>query len=277
MKWVITSNDELIPEWLSSNINIECPYCGAPIENGYNIYDECTRRRCSNKQCVKMIGERIGEMCTLLGYAGVKGGIGLQYASTHNLSSHFEAIPLLYKEEKPKVSLAMFLRCACIYGINTEFDNIAGTYSTVEELLNNYKGKHLSTLLKYKDLLLSGEKYFEIVGAKKLEKKYDTLVTGDIVITGVIPGFADRDKFVYYVNALYKGLVMFGYSRSKRKTGLYCCIAEDKGSMTGKIQEARAGGYPVYTVAEFFNSVNNDIVNAGGGDSLNEIIKERRK
>lgn len=277
MRWILANKDELVPVWLAGNLNTECPYCGSPIENGYNDYGDCTRRRCSNNKCVKMIGERIGEMCKILGYAGVKGGIGTQYATSNNLTSHFDAIPLLYKESKPKVTLAMFLRCACIYGIDSEFDSIAGTYSSVTELFDNYKGKYLDTLLEYKDMLLNGEKYFEIVGAKKLERKYDTVVTGDIVITGVIPGFADRDKFVHYVNALYKGLVMFGYSKSKRKTGLYCCIAEDKLSATGKIQEALAGGYPIYTTAEFFNSVNRDIVNAGYADCLNEIIRERRK
>ena len=55
MKWVLSSEDSSMPEWLRTNLNGVCQYCGSPIENGYNDAGECTRRRCSNKKCPKIM------------------------------------------------------------------------------------------------------------------------------------------------------------------------------------------------------------------------------
>lgn len=276
MKWVLSSEDSSMPEWLRTNLNEVCQYCGSSIENGYNDAGECTRRRCSNKKCPKMMGEKIGRMCEILNVPNIRGGNGVRLVNDYRLQSHFEAIPIIYNQSKPRVVLSTFLRCACIYGIDSEFDSIAGTFSTVSEMFNNYRGKYLSVLEECKDELLSGEQYFDIVQPEQVEKKYPTVIYGDIVITGVLPGVSDRDKFVGIVNKMYKGLTAFGYSKSKRKTGLYCCIAQDKNTTSGKANDARDNGFPVLTVDEFFKKLNSDISRAGYDWCLEEIAKERR-
>lgn len=275
MEWFRMSQDTRLPDWLKKNLNETCPICGSEIENGYNKNGECTRRRCTNDECLAMIAERIGKMCDLLGIKGIKSGIGLQYAKTHNMKSHFEAVPLIVRDGKPRITLSMLLRCCFLYGIDAECDAIASHYSSVSEMLNEYNGKHKQLLLENHSKLLEAEKYFDIIKIERQEKKFDSVVFGDIVITGEIPGFANRDTFVPLVNKFYRGLVEFGYSRSRRKTGLYCCIAQDKSATTGKVQDAKEGGFPIYTVEEFFRSVNKRIVDAGYGDCLREIGKKK--
>lgn len=275
MQWVSVREDTRLPDWLKKNINEVCPTCGSVMENGYNENGECTRRRCSNYSCPSMVGERIGKMCSILSQQGIKGGIGTQMAINNRLTSHFQAVPLIFKDGKPQISLATYFRCGCIYGIDADFDDIVGTANTVSEVMSRYNGKYLSVLKEHEEELLLGEQYFDIIGIEAVEKKYSPVLFGDIVITGQIPGVKNRDNFVGLVNRMYQGLTAFGYSKSKRKTGLYCCIAEDKSTGTGKINAALEGGYPVYTSAEFFNKVNSDIREAGCEESLMQIWRER--
>lgn len=276
MQWVNTNVDSLMPEWLRTNLNEVCQYCGSPIENGYNEAGECTRRRCSNKSCPEMVGQRIGRMCEILNVPSIRGGTGSRMVREYRLQSHFDAIPIIFNGTKPRALLSTFLRCACIYGIDSEFNAIAGDATSISEMFEKYHGKYRYLLEEYKEELLLGETYFDIVKPEQIEKKYPTVIHGDIVITGVIPGVSDRDRFVGMVNKMYKGLTAFGYSKSRRKTGLYCCIAQDKNTTSGKANDARDNGYPVLTVDEFFKKLHADIQATGYGWCLEEIAEERR-
>lgn len=271
MNWVTHEDDINLPAWLRDSLPSKCSYCGSELLNGYNEAGECTRRVCSNKSCRGTVGARIGQMCDMLGISGVKSGIGTRLATDHRLANHFQAVPLLVSE-KPKISLAKLFKIAFIYGLDSEFDRICTPYSSVTEFFNDYRGLYYNMLLGYKDLLLEGEKYFDIQGIDMSWKKYDSVVSGCIVIHGEIPGFDNRDTFVGSVNRTYCGLTAFSYSKSARKTGLYCCISQDKFATSKKTSEALANGFPVYTVSEFYQSVNQKICDLGHRDELMELI-----
>lgn len=274
MLWLKQSEDYLMPDWLKSQLPDTCPECGAIIYNGYNKDNECTRRIDSNEQCPRVLAARIAYMCELMEVPGIKEGNSYKIVREHQLTNYFDAIPIIFKE-KPKIHLSMLFRFAFIFGINDEFDLICKDYVTVDEVLNNYNGKYKKELSDKRELLKYGESKFEIIKPYKQDTTFSPVVGGVVVITGSIPGFEDRADFIPVVNSMFLGLTNFSYSPSKRKTGLFCCISQDKSITTGKVQDAKACGAPIYTKDEFMAEVMSRIKAAGYFEEYVKVFQER--
>lgn len=249
MRWVEQNHDELFPGWLAETLPGICPECGSPILNGYNEYDECTRRRCSNPQCIGNVSAKIAKMCDTLGIAGIREGKAKKMIKENRLKSHWEAIPILY-DNKPELTLLLFLKCCFIYGLDSELASIADGFDTVEDMLQKYNGKYYSTLHEYEDTIREGLKYVVI---KKIDDGfiYNPVIVGEVNITGVVADYKDREEFIANINHIFRGLVRLKYTNSKRKTGLLACIASDKKASSGKIASAVEGGLPIMTPDEF--------------------------
>lgn len=249
MRWVEQSKDNLFPDWLSKDISNKCPECGSEMVNGYNEYDECTRRRCSNPQCIGNISAKIAKMCETLGVAGIREGKAKKMVIENRLKSHWEALSVLY-DNKPALTPLLFLKCCFIYGLDSELSAIAEGHDSIEGILKNYKGRHYQTLHEYEDTINEGLKYVTI---EKVANGfiYSPVIIGEVNITGIVPGYKDREEFIATINYIFRGLVRIKYTNSRRKTGLIACITIDKTATTGKIASAIEGGIPVLTPDEF--------------------------
>ena len=60
-------------------------------------------------------------------------GKGMQIVRDYALKSHFEAVPIIFKE-KPTISLYQLLRISFIRGVDTQWDNICDCNSSIDEL-----------------------------------------------------------------------------------------------------------------------------------------------
>lgn len=275
MIWVKTSEDERLPGWLKKELRETCEVCGTPILNGYNERGECTRRKCTNDNCPKALGVRVGALCTALNYSGIKDANGYSLVQQYQLKSHFDVVPILFKD-KPKVRLPQLFRLAFIYGVDSEFDSICHGYQTPEEVFNGYNGKYKEVIEEKREDILHAAKYFDIVLPTQVKQEYKPVLFGTVVITGEVNGVSHRDTFIPAINKKFKGLTALGYSKSKRKTGLYCCISEDKAASTGKVAEAVAAGAPVLTSNEFIIKVIQDLVDLGYSNEVQAILEEGR-
>lgn len=271
MRWIMQKDDELLPLWLSEVLPSKCTECGAEILNGYNEYDECTRRRCSNPKCIGNISSKIAKMCDILGIVGIKEGKAKKMVREYGLSNHWEILPILY-DNKPELPLLLFLKCCFIYGIDSELRSISDGYDSIEDMLKCYRGKYYSILHEYEEVINEGSKYVTI---EKVNNGfiYNPVIVGEVNITGIVPGYKDREDFISSINYIFKGLVRLKYTNSKRKTGLLACIASDKKSATGKISSAIDGGIDIMTPDEFRAYIMQIISNTEEGKQFIEKLR----
>lgn len=250
MVWMKQSEDDKIPLWLKQNLDSHCK-CGTEKENYYNERGECTGRRCPNKQCPYTLAQRIADMCQILKVDGIKEGKGMQIVRDYALKSHFEAVPIIFKE-KPTISLYQLLRISFIRGVDTQWDNICDCNSSIDELIQNYNGKHKYLLIENYQELKYGESFFYILKPEK--KKCETLISGNVMISGNIRGFENRDDFIHAINYVSKGLVDIKV-KGKRKTNIMCLIQEKDEPNRGKAECALEYGIPIMTPEEFKNYI----------------------
>lgn len=274
MKWLLQSEDTIMSSWLKACVDTECPTCHSPIANGYNDKNECTRRICTNAECPRTIAARIADMCVLLGIDGIKEGMGYKLVKDHKLTNWFDAIPKICIE-KPKITLAMLFKLSFIFGMNEEFDTLCDECTTVEQAINKYHGVNEKELKSKQELLEYGFTKFEIIQPHKVDKVFSPVIGGLVVITGEVPGYDNRDNFIPIVNAMFLGLTNFTYAKNRRKTGLFCCISQDKSASTGKVEDARDSNKPIYTKNEFMAVIINKIKEAGKFEEYIKVYNER--
>jgi len=274
MIWYHHDVDSNLPEWLRAPLQSECEFCGHPIENGYNDKTVCTRRRCTNPNCIGVEAAKASYIITELGIKGIKEKTAYKIMRENGVSKCYDIIPIVLKE-KPRVSLPQLFKFGFIFGLDSECSIICKDCNSVQEVYDTYKGNKLPKLLEVKEDLLYAEQFFTLKSKLKANKRFSPILFGCVVITGEIPAMeGERDKFVGCINYMYMGLTNFSYSRSKRKTGLYCCISEDKNAYTGKAAYAREAGVPVYTSGEFIESINKQIIEKGLWEEFQEAYQE---
>lgn len=258
--WIRSEMDTNIPEWLRNNIRTECS-CGAPIENYYNDDGHCTSRRCSSSICPNKLAARSAAMLTLLGVEGIKDGKSRQIIVANGLKSHFEVIPYVFTNGKPKISLAMYMKVCFIPGYSDTWSKVCQDYSSPEEFVKNYDGQYSNVVAEYKDIILDNAKYFQF--KEKTVYEYDAVITGTVMLTGSIDGFANRNTLIIGLNKLCKGYVRLSISESVRKTGIMALIRQDGPSVTPKLTIARETGVPVMTPEEFRQFIVDTLIEKG--------------
>lgn len=247
MGWIKQSDDTYMPIWLKANLSATCSTCGAEKENFYNARMECTNRRCSNPKCPKVLAQRIADMCEFLKVPGIREGKGLQLVQNYDLQSHFEAIPHIFSE-KPKMSLASFMRIAFIPGIDSKWEDVCGSCTSVDELYEKCGDKYKPIIATYISELRKGETFVEITRVRGL--KYEPLIWGNVMLSGNIRGFNPREQFVAAVNVASQGLISLKVV-GKRKTDVMCLIQEADEPHRGKYECAIQNGIPIMTPTEF--------------------------
>lgn len=247
MGWVKHTEDKNIPEWLKSNLKSHC-ICDTEKENYYNDDGNCTSRRCPNKQCPLTLSQKISAMCDVLGVKGVAEGIGMKLVIEKKLTTHFDAIKYIFTE-KPIITLYQLLRITFIEGVDTKWEAVCGSYSSVDELVEGYNGDLRHLILENLDEIKYGESCVEIF--KPVKKQFEPLIRGTVVLSGHFKGFEDRNNFIRGINHFSKGLIDLSISEYKRKTGIICVIQEKDEPIRGKAEAAIEAGIPIKTPDEF--------------------------
>ena len=249
MGWIKHTEDTNLPEYLRKNLNAMCSYCGTEKENYYNDEGRCTNRRCPNKQCPGTLGRKIAEMCDILKWEGVGEGTGRRLVHEHKLTSHFEAIPLLVKSDtKPKISLSTLFRLTFIEGIDRRWEETCKEYKSVSDMLSRYKGRYYEQMMQNKDELLYGEKFFTI--ETPVAKTFKPIISGNVMISGSIKGFNERNSFISALNLAGDGLIELSVV-GKRKTDVMALIQEADSPNQGKAACAIENGIPIMTPDAF--------------------------
>lgn len=264
-EWVLQKEDITLPEWLTSKLPATCG-CGGDMENFYNNAGRITARRCSNPQCPYMMAEKIVGMCDILQVKGVGSKVAYKLIKDNNLQSHFEALPYIFTEGKPEVSLYDFLRMCFIQGIDTSWSAVSNKYSDILEVYENYDGEYRNVLEANKDMILQGAEFVSFKTGWK--PKYDAVVEGIVMISGNLKGFDNRNSFIYAINKASNGLIRIAVSESKRKTGVMALIQEATTPNRGKAECALQNNIPIMTPSEFVSYTSR---------LLNERLKQKKE
>lgn len=260
MPWIKRSEDKILPYWITDNLQKDCPYCGSPILNYYNSKDECTNSQCSNQYCSGIVASKIADMCSVLDISGIKFKKALEMVrGTELIKSHFDAVPYLVKGEKMKITLATLFRISFIEGIDTKFEDICYRYSSVKEFFERYNGNYEQLLLHYKDILLEGEKKFDILPAQSEDWKiYEPVLTGSVVMTGTFPTLKKRESAITIINKRYQGLVNLRVSNTAN-LNILACIKEPVAPVRGKAKFCYDNNIPVLSLKEFIIFIDNKV------------------
>lgn len=253
MGWIKHSEDKNLPEYLKINLPTYCIHCGTEKLNYYNSDNRCTNRKCPNPVCSGTLGRKIAEMCDILKWEGIGDNTGRKLVLSNKLTNHFDAIPFIYKhEQRPNISLGTLFRLAFIEGIDKRWEDICNPYGSVTEVLEKYKGEYAHVIQENKELLLYGEKFFDIKQPDK--QTYKPVIIGNVMISGTIKGFNDRNSFIAGLNMAGDGLISLRVV-GKRKTDVMALIQEADSPNQGKAECALENGIPIMTPEEFKNMV----------------------
>lgn len=144
----------ILPSSLRGYIDEVCPDCNLPIV----MNEILTYRRCGNPRCKLHMAERADRMFKYLGVKGIGPKTALLMLKMNSSSSHFDLIPLVFKEGKPKVYLYEIALMASIDGLGDEAQellsgfNSFSTYHASEGIKHPLIINNISTLKKAEEL-----------------------------------------------------------------------------------------------------------------------------
>ena len=264
----------LIPDWLKSEIgDRKCEYCGETYHVGLSPNGQrVTQLYCPNQKCPGTVAMKMVFVWEVLGVDGIKFGRSMELIRTRCLTNHLDAVPIVAKD-KPKVTLATFMRLQCIKGIDSGWYDVCSKMESFEELITNVSVLHAIDGYTTVEELKRTKEYFEIVYPTKME--FSPKVHLTVMITGDILGLSNREDFIAVMNMKYKGLLDLRYSKSKRKTGINALIKEQQSATTGKVTTAIEAGIPIYTPKEFIIRVDNMIKEAATEDEYAAVHQRK--
>lgn len=238
----------LIPDWLKEELEENCPFCGTEYQVGYSPNNSrVTKHYCPNKECPATLAMKMSFVWTILGVDGIKYGKSLELVKTHKIRKHLDGIPYILKDV-PDIDVVTFMRLNCIQGVDGTWGSICAGKETLQEVIDTPSAQRFLTPDDVEDVM-SASKYFNIIFPKK--QKYESVLKITIMMTGDIMGLESRELLVMALNEKYKGLLELGYSKSKRKTGVYALVKEDNSPVTGKVTTAIESGIPIMNPSEF--------------------------
>lgn len=250
---LLRSEDDLLPDWLKENLSMNCDVCGSPLVDYYNEDYRCTNTCCSNPACPSLLASRANFVCSMLGTKGIGYATLLQYFKQHpEYKTHMDVLYLF--STKPKVTVAQYLRIACLKGIDSQWENICLKVGgrNFSEFYERYKGgKYFSLLEENAELL---QKYSSLVEfpAPEFSTSQETIYI-TIMITGTPIGFASKEQFINKLNQLMQGRIVLIHQATKRQTGVDYLIREPGSTTRGKVEAALRGGIPIVTSQEFIS------------------------
>lgn len=246
--WVKQKNDDCMPAWLKEALPEECD-CGGDMENFYNPNGSMTARRCSNVKCPHLLAKRVVGLCKTLDIKGVGEATALKTIRDYGCASHFEAFTKLFPNTKIKMRLPEYLKVCFIKGVSTMWEGEAEGYEDLNEFLVGYDGKFRKYLDDGMEDIKAGARYVEFI--KTWKPEFDAVVTGTVMISGVIRGFENRNDFIKALNNAMHGFVRIGVAPRVRKTGIMALIQEADTPNRGKAKCALENDIPIMTPYEF--------------------------
>lgn len=264
-------NDELLPEWLKSNISSSCPACGAYMMNYYNDYEQCTNRRCSNKYCPAMLAKRAVGMFTILGLKGVGYETALKVIRNNKLKSHVDVIGFIL-DDILTIPLHKFLRLMEFERVDTAWEHICmeGDYYTLDDLFSRYNGEYKYVLNDNQSELYRCATFFNFSKPKVKKVANEPIQTLRIMITGTPVGYATKESYVETLNMKLQGIIKIIHVPHARKTNVDALIRESGSTTKGKYTAALEAGIPILT-SEEFNAVLTYIIE----EEVNRINKRK--
>jgi hypothetical protein len=228
---------ERIPEWLGNALPNECQ-CGCPILNN----EDLTFRWCMNPTCYYHMQHKGDEMFKHLNVKGIGPATCLAGLRRFKLKNHFELLPRILGEVKPRVHLWEIADMAGIYGYGKVFwEKALAGKKTFEEYFDS--GNFIpKDIVANKKLLIDAEEYFSIKPA--LSNRYIS-----VMMTGSITGFNNRDQFIEKCNEI--GGQYLRVRDTGKNGSVDYLITEDVYSNTGKAKLARQNGISIVTPKEF--------------------------
>lgn len=252
-RWVVQSEDTLMPDWLNNALDKDCPYCGSKMLNYYNDYNRCTNRKCSNPECPGFVAAKADFVRKLLKMDGLGFKTCLKDIRVSHAKTPFEL--LAFWGCKPKISLGMFLRMHCFEGVDNEWNDIVqslGIY-TLDELYQTYDGKWKPLLDEHKEEIYNNSQYVTITGRPDFLVKSGPKLVLTIMITGTPIGWASKDAFITAVNQACRGIIVVKHQVTKRQSGVDFLIREPGSTTRGKVEAAMKGGIPIVTSEQFLH------------------------
>lgn len=245
--WILQSEDTNLPDWLKSNLRSMCD-CGSAMENYYNDVGSITSRRCSNTNCPYRLAQKIVSMCDVLKVKGIGPERAYALVRDFKIKSQYEAIPHILTE-KPTVTLFEFLRMSFIKGVDKGWAEVTEKCVTLDDCFVKYQGKLSYLLNANKELLEGGLQYVNLSIPKRA--KYKPILSGVVMLSGTLRGYAERNDFIASLNQTGQGLLDIRVSEGKRKTGVMALIQEKDSPRRGKAECAAQNGIPIYSPDEF--------------------------
>lgn len=259
--WIKISKDELIPEWLKTNLRASCPFCGSEMEHYYNG-NRCTNRRCSNPRCPSFMAYKADFIAGITGYKGVGPAKFLESQMAFKYKVPLELYSSLCG--KPTVDIATFLRMCCIEGIDSGWEKICLDYNidNLDELYEKYDGKWKEKLIELKDDIYYAYQFIEHKKEDESLRKKDNCRVFTIMITGTPNNFNSKEEFVDLINTMASGYVKIVHQKTARQSGVSFLIREPGSTTRGKVTAAEKGGIPIVTSEEFMNIVAYEVLMA---------------
>ena len=253
---ILTKDDTSLPEWVRKIIPMQCEYCGSDIASNHDS-GVLTERWCTNPSCP-------GHMAYKMDYVGkyydIKGfgpKLALEWIKDNRAKSHLEIIPHWFPNEKPTESLARIVDLCCIkeFGM-TQGEAVLNKYGSFEEFFADNESKFFPVLIQAQEFLYENEKFFNV--KKPLKGK-----VVNIMITGSVEGFVNRDDYVDYLNEKFGDLIHV-IQVGRRKSNVAALIQDPGAVSHSKTKVAQEAGIPILTSKEFLNIMIESYHDMGG-------------
>ena len=233
-----------LPDWVKEHMMMQCEYCGSVICDNSDT-GVTTSRWCPNPSCPGHMAHRVKALTEFFGISGVGPATALDYICMNKMTSHFDFMPIWFKDLRPEVHLYDIAVMACIEGYGkTQAEKELSGYGSFQEYFARTQFPN-ALLVARKDMLIDAQKYFTILQPLAFKKLF-------VMGTGSFHGFQNRSDFFNSVNAIF-GQKVHVIETGKRKTGISFLIKEPDAVDHSKSQIARDYGIPIITPAELVN------------------------
>lgn len=230
----------ILPLELKGHIRETCEYCGVFIV----MNEKLTLRRCFNNSCPGHLAQKADRMFKYLGVKGIGPETARSYIQSYKVQSHLDLVPIIFKDQKPKLYLFEIAQLLQIDGEKGSLEKVLKTYKSFSDYYT--KDNSYIPLRGWENILYRAETYFEIKDPLPAN-------TYEVMITGNLDGYTKAD-FINICNHIMKGKMHVKMVGLKNSASV--CISEDKNSSTQKAQLARGElrrgiKIPILTSQEF--------------------------
>jgi len=213
-------DEGIVPQSLAKHLLWDCKdFCNFPILYNNNL----TSRKCSNPYCSGHLGARASKMFKMLNIGGIGTITASKLIQRYNLYTHFQLLDrsiygdfpidsaettlISFIKNKPSLALHDLVKYTYIPGLQDGTFNIMNQYSDIDDFIANGKPYNLNNvtwalLLTKRDEIKYAQTLFNV--SMPLSSQIF-----EIMVTGSVAGYSNREDFVPYLNITYGSYVQF--------------------------------------------------------------------